>query len=314
MVHIKVIRGSRLLLCVAVLALAAVAVLLAIRFLPGKETSVNTTASLVEATESDEAETEQVFASSSEYHGAPASMRLPLDPESPVIDIEIVPIATPTSVPSPRILIYHTHTHEAYAQTEDDPYEALEAWRTSDSDHSVVRVGEALADALRDLGFEVTHDCTDHEGDELATAYTRSLETLRAYDEPFDLYIDLHRDAYVPGEETVHTTVSGARMARLMLLIGNGNGFDEKPFYAENLAFAKALEKRINDIEPGLCKPVLVKDGRYNQNIGIFSILVEFGHNQNRLDEALNSAPVLAKAICSLLIESPDPGLEGLRR
>ena len=124
MVHIKVIRGSRLLLCVAVLALAAVAVLLAIRFLPGNEPSVNTTASLVEATECDEAETEQVFASSSEYHGAPASMRLPLDPESPVIDIEIVPIATPTSVPSPRILIYHTHTHEAYAQTEDDPYEA----------------------------------------------------------------------------------------------------------------------------------------------------------------------------------------------
>ena len=66
MVHIKVIRGSRLLLCVAVLALAAVAVLLAIRFLPGNEPSVNTTASLVEATECDEAETEQVFASSSE--------------------------------------------------------------------------------------------------------------------------------------------------------------------------------------------------------------------------------------------------------
>ena len=110
---------------------------------------------------------------------------------------------SPASPPeeTKRILIYHTHTHEAYEQVSEDPYEALEAWRTTDVDHSVVRVGEELAQALRQHGFRVTHDITDHEGEALSTAYTRSLKTLESYDETFDLYIDLHRDAYVSGAE-----------------------------------------------------------------------------------------------------------------
>ena len=75
-----------------------------------------------------EAETVTVFASS----GA-----------SDAIEVEVVS-------PAPRsVLIYHTHTHEVYEQVREDPYEALEAWRTADADHSVLRVGEELAKCLR---------------------------------------------------------------------------------------------------------------------------------------------------------------------
>jgi hypothetical protein len=62
-----------------------------------------------------------------------------------------------------------------------------------------------------------------------------------------------------------------------------------------------------------LCKPVLVKDGRYNQNIGVFSILVEVGHNRNTLAQACNSVSPLAKAIYSLLLEKPDPDLQRMK-
>lgn len=314
MIRFKVIRASRLLLAVAILVLAVVLGLLGAKLLSqGQPTPAGGSANLVDANRGDdEAKTAQVFASSA------SADKLLLDPRDSAIEIEVLP---PTAAPmqAQSILIYHTHTHEAYDQVAEDPYDALEAWRTADADHSVVRVGEELAEALRRDGFEVVHDCTDHEGEALSTAYTRSLKTLQSYAQPFDLYIDLHRDAYVEGEPKAVEGKSGEKLAPLMLLIGNGNGFEEKPFYAENLAFAKALEARVNAVEPGLCKPVLVKDGRYNQHIGVFAVLVEVGHNKNTLRQALNAVPPLAEGIYSLMVEEPDARLtqmkaEALRR
>ena len=306
MVRFKVIRASRLLLIVAIVLLAAVLGLIGVKlFSPKGSAPKGTSANFVETRTNDEAKTAVVFASRVDAE----TESLPLDPIQPAIEIEILKEAAPAVVEKPSVLIYHTHTHEAYEQVSDDPYEALEAWRTNDADHSVVRVGEELKRQLERLGFEAVHDVTDHEGSELSTAYTRSLVTLERYDRAFDLYIDLHRDAYVDGTEESATLRSGERAAQLMMLIGNGIGFDEKPYYEQNYAFAKALERRINDAEPGLCKPVLVKDGRYNQHIGVFSILVEVGHNRNTLREALNAVPMLAEALRSLMIDSPDARL-----
>ena len=306
MIHFKVIRASRLLLTLAVLVLAAVLALLGSRLLAQRNAApVNGSASLVEANVNDEAKTEMVFASSDLSDKTPK-------PDPGKIEIEIVR-KDEDSARVRRILIYHTHTHEAYEQVEGDPYKALDAWRTIDADHSVVRVGKELAACLRRYGFDVVHDTTDHEGNELSTAYSRSLETLMKYKERFDLYIDLHRDAYVEGEPIAVSAPEGEDMAPLMILIGNGNGFEAKPWYAQNLCFAQALETRINKETPGLCKPVLVKDGRYNQHIGVFSILVEVGHNHNTLVQACNSVSPLARAIYSLLSESPDPQIERIK-
>ena len=285
MIRFKVVRASRLLLWAAIAILAAVILYILVRYsLSAEPQAQMSSASLVE----NEAETMMVFASSA---------------ASEPIEVEVVK-------PNPRsVLIYHTHTHEAYEQVKDDPYEALEAWRTADADHSVLRVGEELARCLRELGFEVVHDETDHENDALSTAYTRSLGTLEGYDRRFDLYIDLHRDAYSRGMRTRWTDADGTPMAQPMLLIGNGNGFEDKPYYAENLAFARVLTDLINRDHPGLCKDVLVKDGRYNQHIGIFAVLIEFGHNKNTLREALNTAPVVARAIKAAF---DDPEIQAL--
>lgn len=285
MIRFKVVKASRLMLWAAIAILAAVILYILARYSLSREPQAQTSsASLVE----NEAETMMVFASSA---------------TSEPIGVEVVK-------PDRRsVLIYHTHTHEAYEQVKEDPYEALEAWRTADAGHSVLRVGEELARCLRAEGFEVVHDQTDHENDALSTAYTRSLETLKGYDRAFDLYIDLHRDAFIEGMQTRWTGADGVPLAQPMVLIGNGNGFDEKPHYAENLAFANALTERINADHPGLCKDVLVKDGRYNQHIGIFSVLIEFGHNKNTLREALNTAPVVAKAIAEVF---DDPEIQAL--
>ena len=309
MIHFKVIKASKLLLWLAIIALIAVAgfIALSCAFRSAPESKL-AAVRLVEAMD-EEAKARAAFASSAVGMGAQADVN-----DAPGIEVEVVskPEKKPAVVRKPSVLIYHTHTHEAYDQVEGDPYEAVEAWRTADEGHSVVRVGETLAGHLRAHGFEVVHDTTDHETEALSTAYTRSLKTLKSYDRVFDLYIDLHRDAYVKGAELRHTTPGGTACAQAMLLIGNGNGFDEKPYYEQNLAFARALTDRVNQLEPGLCKRVLVKDGRYNQHIGIFSILIEVGHNLNTLEEALNTTPYLADAIDDLMVKNPDPALEAM--
>ncbi len=307
MVRFKVIRASKVLLVAAILVLVAALALVGARLLRREPSpGYSGTANLVDAANGDEAKTTLVFASSGVAAG------LPLDPGGETIEVEILP--EPTAEPAAlKVLIYHTHTHEAYEQVPGDPYDALEAWRTTDSGHSVVRVGEELAKQLRSRGFEVTHDLTDHEGGELSTAYTRSLKTLEGYDERFDLYIDLHRDAFAEGEALTVSGSDGKELAPLMLLIGNGKGFDVKPYFEENLAFARELEARINAIEPGLCKPTLVKDGRYNQHIGVFSILVEVGHNKNTLRQALDAVDPLAEAIEDLMLEHPDAALAEMK-
>ena len=303
MVRFKVVKGSQLLMAAAVVVLALVVggIVLA-TVLSDSDPAVGAQASLVRQEE--EAKTETVFASSLSV--------LPLDPSDAPLRIEVVPECTPAAE-TRSVLIYHTHTHEAYEQAADDQYVAIEAWRTMDEDHSVVRVGEELARLLRERGFEVVHDTTDHEQTDLKTAYTRSMETLQSYDRRFDLYIDLHRDAYLDGMETAVVDSNGARLAPLMMLIGNGVGFTDKPYYEENLAFAQALTERINALRPNLCKKVLVKDGRYNQSIGVFSILIEVGHNRNTLREALASLPDLADGLQSLMISDPDAKLEAMR-
>lgn len=208
-----------------------------------------------------------------------------------------------------RVLIYHSHTYEAYEQT-DERYRETEKWRTADNAHNVVRVGEELAALLRSHGLEVVHDSTAFEPPALSTAYTRSLQMLenrQAAGETYDLYIDLHRDAYVAsstGKNTVN--VGGAETARLMLLVGKGEGqtgqgFDVKPDWQTNLAIAQRVTDALNDQAEGLCRDVCVKSGRFNQHIAAGCVLVEAGNNHNTLEEVLSAMPWLADAIVQVL-------------
>lgn len=207
-----------------------------------------------------------------------------------------------------RVLIYHTHTHEAYKQTDGDVYAETAAWRTRDNGYNVVRVGERLAEELTERGFTVIHDVTDHELNDLSTAYARSLETVLNYD-GIDIYIDLHRDAYNANGSgnPPRVTVNGENTARLMFLVGNGQGFQEKEYCADNYECATILTSTVNEIAPGLCRPVMVKDGRYNQHVSPRSLLVEVGHNENLLTEALAAMPYLAEAMKTVFLDGSAP-------
>lgn len=228
------------------------------------------------------------------------------------IRIEIARIDEPY-VPAARgkILIYHTHTYEAYEQNPDDLYkEASAQWRTKEERHSIVGVGAALARHLEALGYEVVHDKTAFEPPKLGTSYIRSLEMLDARvaaGEEYAMIIDLHRDAWDKAQAKQMTAqADGKTAARLMMLIGTGEGsagagFSIKPNWKENYKLADALTRRLNSENPGLARDVMVKTGRYNQHISDHSVLIEVGNNKNTLEEALNAMPPLARAIDAAL-------------
>lgn len=234
--------------------------------------------------------------------------------ETPAFSIEVIR----TEAPKPkRVLIYHSHTYEAFAQTEGNRYQETEQWRTADSAHNMIRVGEELTTLLRALGVEVVHDTTAFEPPVLSTAYTRSLAMLEkriANGEVYDLYIDLHRDAYSAsygGSNTV--SIGGADVAKLMLLIGKGEGvtgqgYDVKPDWEKNLAIAQAITDDLNSQTAGLCRDVRIKTGRFNQHVAPACVLVEAGNNRNTLKEVLAAMPYLADAIEKVLEELAEGG------
>lgn len=294
MVKIKVIHASKLLAAAAAVILAIALIVLA----------VSASSGAAQGTSGERAAAVAAFS-----FWRPPKMEFELPGENEHADLIVLEDAAVQEdhtqpVERPRVLIYHTHTHEAYAQTAADPYRETESWRTEDQTHSVVRVGEALAALLTDYGFDVVHDTADYEYPKLNTAYARSLDMLETKrGETFNLCVDLHRDAWDKSMAEC-ACISSQRAAQLMMLIGNGGNFDIKPDYEANLAFAARLTDRINALCDGLCRPVMVKNGRYNQHLFTPSVLIEVGHNLNTLDEALASMPVLAEALADLLKES----------
>lgn len=208
--------------------------------------------------------------------------------------------------PRPRVLLYHTHSYEAYEQVPEDPYTETEKWRTADRSHNIIGVGDKLTSLLEQYGVEVVHDVTEHEPPKLGTAYVRSLQTLQAYidaGEEFDMIIDLHRDAASKANQNPSTVNSAyGECARLMVLLGTGErGFDILPDWKENYKLADALTTALNTDTPNLCREVMVKTGRYNQHIGTQCLLIEVGHNKNTLEQAQTAMQPLAKAIAQTL-------------
>lgn len=222
--------------------------------------------------------------------------------------VEVIRDATPPPAwAGKRVLIYHTHTYEAYQQVPEAPYRETETWRTRDERCNMLAVGEALAAHLTALGLTVVHDRTAFEPPDLDGAYARSLAMLEARlaaGETYDLYIDLHRDA-LASTSTIRRTVDtpGGESARFMVLVGKGTtgGYAVKPDWEANLAIATRITEALNAQVAGLARDVKIKTGRFNQHIAPRCVLIECGVNTNTLTQVLTGLPYLAQAIASAL-------------
>lgn len=205
-----------------------------------------------------------------------------------------------------QILIIHTHGTEAYTPEGTDVYEPSDDYRTTDTNYSVIRVGRALAEALRAYGLNVLHDEGLYDYPSYTSSYVRSGQAIEEYLDAYSgisLVIDLHRDALGDGD-TIYKTVThaeGAQAAQLMFVMGSDINL-EHPYWQDNLTLALTLQNAVSSRYPELMRPTTLCAYRYNQQLTSGSLLMEVGTAGNSLQEAITAVQLFADAVAPYLL------------
>lgn len=208
----------------------------------------------------------------------------------------------------PQVLIVHTHGSEAYTPDGTDTYVATGECRTTDTEKSVVRVGDEIAKVLTEMGLTVVHDTALYDYPEYNGAYDRSLAAVENWLTQYptiQVVLDVHRDALIGSDGTVYkpiTTINGEKCAQVMLVMGS-NALYDHPNWLENLALAVQVQKEMNTLWPTLARPIGLRENRYNQQTAPGAMLVEVGSHGNTLQEALAAARMFARALGAVLLE-----------
>lgn len=203
----------------------------------------------------------------------------------------------------PLVLIMHTHGSEGYTDTDG---------RSEDIEKNVVAVGEALEATLTEYGIPVLHDERMYD----VPSYTRSyneayvgIKSVLEKNPSVQIVLDIHRDGYSYEDGTLMSTAEtferpdgNLRSAKIMFLVGTDAGTLEHPTWRSHLAFAMALQTRLEDIVPGITRPVFLRRQRFNEHMTPGSLLVEIGSSGDSLSEAKAAVRVFGQALAEELL------------
>ena len=199
------------------------------------------------------------------------------------------------------IIIYHTHTCESYTPTDANNYVSSGNFRTTDLNYSVARVGTELTNRLINMGFNVNHDTTYHDYPAYTGSYTRSLATINGIlqnNKESQFVIDLHRDALGSSSTYGPTVQIGDEVvAQLMFVIGTDGGGLEHPNWLNNFKLAVKIQEKANQMYPGLFKPIILRNSRYNQHVTTGACIIEVGATGNTLEQCNGSMKYLSRVI-----------------
>ena len=198
------------------------------------------------------------------------------------------------------IIIFHTHTCESYTPTEEYEYEASGDFRTLDLERNVAKVGSVLEKYLNSYNYKVLHDTTYHDYPAYSGSYGRSMatvETLLKSKPNTDMILDIHRDAIADETYAPSVKIGDEVVSRLMFVIGTDGGGLEHPNWRENLKFAIKVQEKANEMYPGLFRPIIVRNSRYNEHLGKAACIIEVGATGNTLEQSMGSMKYLSKVI-----------------
>lgn len=195
------------------------------------------------------------------------------------------------------VVIFHTHTCESYTPTEAFNYEMTGNYRTTDLNFSVARVGTELTNYLTGYGFNVIHDTTYNDYPAYNGSYDRSLKVVQNVlsKQSSDIVIDLHRDAV--GSSNTYgpiVRIGDEYAAQLMFVIGTDGGGLEHPNWQQNLKFAIKIQQKANELYPGLFRPIILRNSRYNQHMAKGACIIEVGATGNTLEQCITSMKYLS--------------------
>lgn len=176
-----------------------------------------------------------------------------------------------------KILIYHTHTLEEYADGT-----------------TVIDAGNDLAEKLNNLGFEVDN-VVDNFSVDYNNAYASSRNYLSNIDlTQYKLIIDLHRDA--AGSKIIRQLEDGDyTVVKFVFSTSNKN-------YPEQQNLANKISANLQDIyDDDFIYDKGILD--FNQDLSNNIVLIENGFNTNTIDEVKNSNTKIANAILQVFEE-----------
>ena len=200
----------------------------------------------------------------------------------------------------PQILIYHTHSQEAFADSVP-----------GDVNTGIVGVGECLTKILTEqYGYRVLHNTGQYDVETRDNAYSRALpavEQILAENPSIQVIIDLHRDE-VAEETKLVTDIQGRPTARFMFFNGLSRtrktgdiDYLANENQEANLAFSFQMQLKAAEYYPGLTRRIYLKGYRYNMHLRPRTLLVELGAQNNTVEEAINACDPLAHILDMVL-------------
>ena len=204
----------------------------------------------------------------------------------------------------PQILIYHSHSQEAFADS-----------REGEPEDTIVGVGNYLTRILTEqYGYQVMHvtesfDIIDGEVDRSrAYDYARAcIEPILEQNPSIEVVIDLHRDGVQENRRLV-TEINGKETAMIMFFNGlsctAANGPVEylpNPYIQDNLAFSFQLEYQAALYYPGFYRGIYLAGLRYNLHLKPRALLLEAGAQTNTVQEVKNAMEPFADILNRVL-------------
>ena len=211
-----------------------------------------------------------------------------------------------TSSKGPKVLIYHTHSQEAFADSV-----------SGDEDTTIVGMGTYLSELLNQkYGIETMHhkgvyDLVDGKLDR-SKAYQLAepeIQQILSDNPSIEVVIDLHRDGVA---ETTHlvTQVNGKATAQIMFFNGlsrtraNGSiSYLPNPYIEDNLAFSLQMQIAATKKYPGFTRRIFLRAYRYNMHFKPKTLLIEAGAQTNTVEEMRNAMELLADTLNTVLTQ-----------
>ena len=202
-----------------------------------------------------------------------------------------------------KILIYHTHSQETFADSDNDP------------STSIVGIGRYLTEILNNkykiptMHHEGVYDLINGKLDR-SEAYEFAkpeVEQILAENPSIEVVIDLHRDGVA---DTTHlvTEINGKPTAQIMFFNGlsrtrvNGDlAGMANPYLQDNLAFSLQMKIAAETKYTGFARRNYLRGYKYNMDLMPRMLLIEAGAQTNTVEEMRNAMEVLADLLNSVL-------------
>lgn len=203
-------------------------------------------------------------------------------------------------VEGPQILIYHTHSSEAFADSV-----------AGEEGDTILGAGQRLTELLTETyGYQVLHHTGRYDIEKRDYAYSEALtaiEEVLKENPTIEVVIDLHRDAVAEGTRLV-TEIEGRDTAKVMFFNGLSRTREKgeisylpNPYLQQNLSFSFQMQALCNEYYPGFARKIYLRAYRYNMHLCPKTLLIELGAQTNTVEEIENALEPLAHVLHMVL-------------